>query len=138
MVHLSSAFGSGDDTTQVSLEGKLVGLNGDGDWLLVDGGLHLGDIVLWDTGRSLVGVESQLGVRLALEETGRTSVWVGFLALNEMSLGVHVGEDGVSSLASHVWEVGAVNDLLLGESGGLTGGNSVHTLEGSGGGESPA
>ena len=38
----SGSASAGDDTTRVSLEGELVGLDGDGDWSLGEGSSELG------------------------------------------------------------------------------------------------
>ena len=42
VIEVGSTSG-GDDTAGVGLEGKLIGFNGNGDWLLGDSSLHLGD-----------------------------------------------------------------------------------------------
>ena len=37
----------GDDTARVALEGELVGLDGNGDWSLADGGSELSTLGVW-------------------------------------------------------------------------------------------
>ena len=48
MVELGSASGGVEDSTGVSLEGRSVSLNGDGDDSLSNGGLELGNGVGWN------------------------------------------------------------------------------------------
>ena len=135
VVELGSAELGVHNTGLVLLEDRSVGLNGDGNWLLGNGGLELVNGSSWD---GLVGLDINLsGVLGGLAGSGSSGV--GVVALEV--LGVLLGVDESVGLPSTVASVGlgvAVNELLLGEGEELAGGDEVGTLDGSGGGESPA
>jgi len=133
VVELLSTSG-GDDTTGVSLEGELVGLNGDGDWSLVEGSLELGsgwgDIGETGNFTNTRGFDVRAG-------TVGTSVWVGGLELEWVGLDIFesvVHKTTVATLINFV----AIDELLLGEGLEFAGGKEFSTLDGTGGGESPA
>ena len=138
VVEVGTALLGVEDTTGVHLEDGLVGLDGDGDWLLGDGGLQSGDGSGWDV---LVGSNTNLtlgGIELA--GTGLTvsgGVWVGGLELLEV--GLEVGEGvGLPSTIASIGGLVAGDDLLLGEGEELAGLEEVSTLNSAGGGEGPA
>jgi len=125
---------SGNDTTGVHLEDGLVGLDGDGDWSLADGSLELGggggDIL--ETGN----LTNTLG-GLVLAGTVHTSVWVAGFELKWVALDVFEGVVHETTVATLV-DLVAVDELLLGEGLEFAGGKEFSTLDGTGGGESPA
>ena len=136
VVEVLSASG-GDDTTSVALEDELVGLDGNGDWSLGDGSLELGgrlgDVLEASDLTNTLGF-----VVLALSSHASTGgVWVIALELKWVGLDVLEGvvhKTTVAALVNHV----AVDELLLGEGLELAGGKEFSTLDGTGGGESPA
>jgi hypothetical protein len=123
------------DTGFVLLEDGSVGLNGDGDWSLGNGGLQLGNGSSWDGGIGLdINFTGVLG-----SSAGLVSSLVGVVVLEVLSLllGVFEGVRLPSTVASIGGGV-AINELLLGEGEEVSGGDEVSTFNGSGGGESPA
>ena len=139
VVELGSALGGGDDTGGIGLEDRLVGLDGDGNWssgkssLEVSTGGILNDILEASNFTDSLG-----GVEFALvPEMVGTSVWIvtlehewGFLDVFESV----VHETTVATLVNFV----AVDELLLGEGFESSSGKEFSTLDGTGGGESPA
>ena len=129
---------AGQHTGGIELEAGLVGLNGDRHGLLGDGGAEsigvlLGDIVVSGDGSSgsarrrlARAVGSLVGVRLLSAQT---------TVVDDVLEGV-VHEATVAALVAVA--AGAVNELLLGERHQLAGGDLSDTLDGAGGGESPA
>ena len=138
MVELGSARGGGDNTTGVGVEDGLVGLDGDGGWGLGDGGLQLGDGVGWDV--SVRGNTDLTlgGIIFAGAGLSRSrGVWVSGLEL--LKLGLEVGEGvGLPSTLTSVRGLVAGDDFLLGEGEKGSGLEEMSTLDGAGGGESPA
>ena len=143
VVEVGSALVGGEDTGLVGLEDVLVGLNGDSEGLGVEGSHHLG----WGGwGDVNVGGNSNIGggalvVSASASLAGAGGVWVDGLELGVVAiLVVLVGAVLETTIAAvvAVLDVGAVNELLLGEAQELARGNEVSTLEGTGGGESPA
>lgn len=138
VVEVGTAGSAIEDTTGVHLEDGLVGLDGDGGGGLLDGSLELGDGVGLD-----VGVGGNLNLLLGgdgLAGTGGASAGsVGVVRLELLSVGLEVVE-GVALPATVAAVRGLVagDDLLLGEGEELTGLEEVGTLNGAGGGESPA
>jgi hypothetical protein len=127
----------GDDSGSVGLEGNLVGLNGNSDWLFVDGSLELVNAVLWNINESLDVSDNLGGIVLASSVSG--SVWVRSLTLNTLTLDVSEGIVHETTVAAHVsLSLRAVNKLLLRVGVELLGSNELSTLDGSGGRESPA
>jgi len=126
------------DTTGVHLEDGLVGLDGDGDWGLGDGSLQLGDGVGWDV--SVRGNTDLTlgGIIFAGAGLSRSrGVWVSGLEL--LKLGLEVGEGvGLPSTLTSVRGLVAGDDFLLGEGEKGSGLEEMSTLDGAGGGESPA
>jgi len=139
VIHLSSALGGGDDTTGVLMEGWLVSLNTNGDWLLGNGSLKLIWGVLWNILR-LGDLNLTFGlVVLAVEEWGLGSVWVVGLGLHGVALGVLEGSVWHTTVATKVAiEVGAVNELLFGEGDEVASGEEMSTFHSTGGRERPA
>jgi len=136
VIELGTASG-GDDTTGVSLENGLVGLDGNGDWVLGDGGEHLGLVTLLDISVGLDVTLTLGGLVLALSLSG--SVLVVRLEHEWGLLDVLEGVVHETTVAAHVTEgAGAVNKLLLGVGLEGSGGEEHSTLDGTGGGESPA
>jgi len=127
----------GDDTTGVSLEGELVGLNGNGDWSDGEGGLKL----VWGSwGHIDESGNLTLGLRSIISAGALVSgVWVSGLELDSLGLNVLEGVVHKTTIAAHVSvAAGAVNELLLRVGLQVSGGDELGTLDGSGGGESPA
>jgi len=138
VVKRGTAGGAVEDTTGVHLEDVLVGLDGDGDGGLVNGSLELGDGVSGN-----VGVAGNLDLLEGLVGLAGTSLagagGVGVVRLELLSVGLEVVE-GVA-LPATVATVGGLvarDNLLLreGEEGASL--EEVSTLDGAGGGESPA
>jgi len=124
----------GDDSLGVVLEGRLIGLDGDGDWLLVEGSLKLVNGVGLNIGESGNLSLSLGGVVLALSLLG--SVGVVRLELKWVLLDVLEGVVHESTVASHVSEGSrAVDELLLGVGLELSGLHEHSTFDGTGGGE---
>ena len=135
MVEVGSASSRVEGSSFVSLEDGGVGFDGDGGWSLGDGGLELGNGVGLNLDVGL-NVDLTLGL-VVLAGTLSGSVWVGTLELLTVGLDVVEGVGLPSSLASVRGGV-AVDDLLLGEAQKVSGGNLMVSLNGGGGGESPA
>ena len=143
VIEVGSALGGGEDTGMVGLEDHLVGLDGNGERLSVEGSLHLGAVGWGD-----VDIAGDLngGGGEGLSEAGggvitvSRGVWVDGLELSGVALVVSVGTRLETTIAAHVAvsDGGAVNELLLGEGEELTSGNEVGTFDGTSGGESPA
>jgi len=136
VVEGGSAGGGGEDTTGILLEDSLVGLDGDGNWALVEGGLELVWVLGLD-GLVSGGTDGSLGFVVFAGAAIFGNVWVVGLGLEWGSLGVEEGKGHGTTIASMV-QPGAVNELGLGEGDEVSGGNEVSTLQGTGGGESPA
>ena len=139
VVEGGSALGRGNDTRGVHLEDRLVGLNGDGNWSSSEGSLKVSTGgVLFDIGESNDFTNSLGGIILALvPEMVSSSVWIVSLEhewalLDVLESVVH--KTTVATLVNFV----AVDELLLGEGLKFAGGNEFSTLDGTGGGESPA
>ena len=138
MVEVGAAGGRVKDTRLVELERKGVGLDGDGDGLLGNGGLELRDGVGGDVGIGVNEVGLLGGIRAAAAgDAGARGVRIVSLGLIGGLL--EVLESGVlpATLAT-VGDGVAGNDLLLGHGDELTGVDGVGALEGGDGGESPA
>jgi len=133
-----------EDTAGVSLPGGSVGLNEDGEGLLGESGLHLGDVAGEDGGDLLVSDAGAGDGGLArLGGGGRSGgVAVGSLGIGGVSAGVVLhggcGPSTVATVGAVVSTVGAINELLLGEGLELSGSDAVSAFESSNGGESPA
>ena len=138
VIELSSASGSGKDTSLVSLESNFVGLDGNRDGGFIEGSLELVRVVGGDhgvsgglNGGSLNGrvassnLSSSRGVRVVSLEDG-----VVVLVESE-------GEGHGATIASVV-KLGARDELLLGEGEEFLGGNEMGSFHSSGGGERPA
>lgn len=138
VVEVGSAS-SGDDTTGVSLEGVLVGLNGNGDWSFSEGSLHLGDRVGWDVSESRDGTNTLgFGVSAGSSASRSGGVWVVRLEHEWVSSGDVLESVVHESTIATVVLGGAGNELLLREGFEGSGGNGISTFDGTGGGESPA
>jgi hypothetical protein len=144
VVELSAASVAGQNTRFVVLEDGLVGLNGDGEGLSVNGRLHLGDVVGGDIS---VGEHSNIGggggIVLAGAASSEPSGGVGVDGLFSGVIAilvvlVSVGLETTTAAVVAVGTSGALNELLLRESLELTSCDVVGTLKAAGGGESPA
>ena len=143
VIEVGSALGGGEDTGLVGLEDELVGLDGNGERLIVEGSLHLGAVGWGDV--DIAGDLNGSGGE-GLSEAGggvitvSRGVWVDGLELSGVALVVVVGTSLETTIAAQVAvsDGGAVNELLLGEGEELTSGNEVGTFDGTSGGESPA
>ena len=135
MVELGSASRAGDDTSSVTLEGNLIGLDGNRDWSLGNSGLELSRAHRLDILESSNFTNTLRGIVFADSISG--SVRIVSLELKRSSLNVLESVVHETTIASVVL-LGAVNELLLGV--GLEGssGNILSTFNGTGGGESPA
>ena len=114
------AAGSGvEDTAGVGLEDTFVGLDGDGDWLLSDGGHQLRDAVRCDislSGDSYIGVHAGAVLAGLLGGVGARGVGVGRLELSVVSLVVDHGTihgSTIASVGAVCATIGAVDKLLL-------------------------
>ena len=142
VVEGSSAGSASEDTGGVHLEGSFVGLDGNGNWLLGEGGLEL----LWGVlGDVSVGADSDLTLGEQVGLAGSSGaitggVWVDGLLNHSVALSVLEGLVHKTTVAAKVLQeaVVALNELLLREGKEFSRGNEVSTLEGTGGGEGPA
>jgi len=136
MVQVGTARSS-EDTRGIELEGGLVSLDGDGDGAdSADGGQQVGlgaglDVLV--RGQS-GGLGAGLGARL-LDALVRVSGLLADAVLDDpLESVVHQ-----TTVAAHVARrAGAVDQLLLRQRDQVLGGDGVSTLDGTGGGESPA
>jgi hypothetical protein len=136
VVEAGTTRSTGDDTRLVVLEDGSVGLNGDGNGLLVEGGLELGGGLLGDKGvRFSTNTASVLTL---LAGSISASVSVVRLVSEVVGLSVLVGVFLPATVATVVTVGSAVNELLLGERDELASGNEVSTLKTTSGWESPA
>ena len=120
------------------LEDGLVGLDGDRHWLLVDGSLELRDGFGWDVGVHL-NLNLSLGLVILARSSGTGSGGVWVITLELLKVGLEVSEGmGLPSTGASVGGGVAGDDLLLGKGEELSGLDEVSTLNGAGGGESPA
>ena len=135
VVKLGSASRSGEDTRLVHLEGRFVGLNGNGDGGLVKGSLKLVGVVGGDHGVS-GGCDggSGLGGIASSDLTGSRGVRVVSLEDGGVALVESEGEGHGATVASVV-KLGARDELLLREGEEFAGGNEVSSFHGTGGGE---
>jgi hypothetical protein len=135
VVEVGSAELGVQDSGFVGLEHGSVGLNGDGNWSLGNGGLQLVDGLSWDGG---IGLDIDLSGVLG-GSAGLVNGLVDVVVLEVLSLLLGVDEGvGLPTTVASVGGGVAINELLLGEGEEFTGGDEVSTLDGSGGGESPA
>jgi len=136
VIELGSALSRVEDSTGVSLEDRSVGLDGDGNWSLGNGGHEGGgrsslDVVLRSDHTDLSGV----GGGSARSVSG--GVLVVRLEGEVVGGRVSHGEVLPSTIASVAGGV-AINELLLGEGEEVGVLDGVVSLKGSNGGESPA
>jgi len=129
------AAGSGEHTTRVELESRLIGLNGDRDGARLD---HVGQVGFIASG--IVGVRFDRGDRGAgLASTIDTLVRIrGFRADavgNDVLKGI-IHQPTIASLVTI--RGGAIHELLLREGHQGASGDLVSTFHGASGGESPA
>lgn len=138
VVEVGTALGGVEDTGLVHLEDELVGLNGDGSWLLGNGGLELVDGVGLDVGvaRDLDLLEGLVGLAGA-GGTSTRGVWVVSHQFIWVSLQVVEGRVLPTTVAAERGLV-ARDNLLLGELEELAGLEEVSTLDGADSGEGPA
>ena len=139
VVEVGSAGWGVEDTAVVHLEDGLVGLDGDGDDSLVEGGLELRDAVAWHVGVSSdadLTSRGELGVAVS-GSSGSGGVWV--VRLKSLWAGLEVLEGLVlpSTLASVARGL-ARDELLLGEGEEGSSLDLMGSLDASGGTESPA
>mmetsp|Transcript_26780 Transcript_26780/g.31451 ORF Transcript_26780/g.31451 Transcript_26780/m.31451 type:complete len:265 (-) Transcript_26780:212-1006(-) len=137
VVELGTAIGS-DDAAAVPLEDLLVGLDGDRDGALRDGGLQSlrvlgGHIDVASDGNFGLGAV----VAAALEDAPALVGVVG-LGLERVRLSPLEGAVHHATHAAEVAVVGAIDELLLREGEKLTGGEEVGTFHGASGREGPA
>ena len=135
VVELGSAGSGVHNTRLVLLEDGSVGLNGDGNWLFGNGGLELGNRLLWDGG--VLGDGDLTGVLGSFAGLGSGGIGVVILEVLGVLLGVDESVGLPSTVATGRLGV-AVNELLLGEGEEISGGEEVGTFDGTGSGESPA
>jgi len=129
-----------DDTTAISSELVIFGLDGDGEWSFSDGSLHVSDSVsnldkaLWDL---------LCWLTLLLASALSCLVWVVTVRDATLLFDGEVGpgwmvETTVAAIAAARGVCDAINELLLRESHNVTLSNEIGTLHGSSSGESPA
>jgi len=136
VVEVGAASLAVHDTLGIELENSARGVNGDAGWLLVDGGLDLGDALLWN---NRVALHSNLllgSLSLACSVSAGVAV-VGF-ELDFGLLSILEGPNFKTAIAAFVAALGAINKLLLRKLQKLTGLDGVRALHGSDGGEGPA
>jgi len=127
-----------EDTTRVELEDEGVGLDGNGDWAVSDGGLEgLGAV----GGNSVAASGGHDDLALAVSAVlvvGDIGV-IGLL-LHAVVVGVLEGSAHVTTVATEVsvLTAGAIDELLLGQLVELTVLDLVSALHGTNGGEGPA
>ncbi len=136
VVEVGSAL-SGEDSARVELESVLVGLNGNGNWLL---GHSLGKLSL--------RVDGDVSVRVNVGGDGARLAGAGItgsVRVRSLSADTLVGDDvleGVvhkSSIARHISLIlGAIHELLLRKADELILGDEPGSLDGSSGGKGPA
>ncbi len=136
VVKVDTTGSTGDDTSLVVLEDRSVGLNGDGNGLLVEGGLELGGGLFGDEGEGFSTNTASIGSSLA--RTVSAGVLVVRLVGEMVGLSVSVSVFLPATVATEVTVGGAINELLLGERDELASGNEVSTLKTTSGGEGPA
>lgn len=133
MVERSSALGRVEDSSLVALEDRSVGLDGDGDWSLLDGGLE---------GSNGFGSNGVVGGGRDVSGDGLAgSVFGGVwpLSLGGEWVGLGVGKSiGLPSTTATRAGGGAGNNLLLREAQELSLGNLVVSLDGGDSREGPA
>ena len=140
VVKLGSAGGTSDDTTGVALEGHSVGLDGNRDGLLGNGGLEGssgsvgGDIVVGGDGNLTTGFH---GLVAGSGNARSGGVRIGGLLNQGGGLGILESVVHQTTIAARV-DGGALDELFLGEGDKVASGNEVSTLQRSGGGEGPA
>jgi hypothetical protein len=124
-----------DNTTGVVHESVLLGIDGDGNWSLLDGGLQGRGGV----GRNFVDVGDRDMTRIAAGVAGSVSGSVSVVGLEILSVGLNVvhGIFLPSTVATSARGV-AVNNLLLGERDEVSSGDSVVSLNSASGREGPA
>ena len=131
----SRALGLGDNTTGVVHESGLLGIDGDGNWSLLDGGFQ---------GRGRVGRDfmntgdvNLSGVLGGVASSVSGSVGVVLLEVLGVRLDVVHGVFLPSTVATSASGV-AVNELLLSKRHEVSSGNLVVSLHGANSGEGPA
>jgi len=99
VVELGSALSRVEDTTRVHLEDGFVSLNGDGSWLLGDGGLEL---INRSSGNVGVGGDLNLSVSLVNMAVAASwgDIWVGGLGILLVSLKIGEGVGLPSTVAT--------------------------------------
>jgi len=139
VIGASSTLGVVEDSGAVLLEDSLVSLDGDGDWLLGNSGLHLGNVGGEDIGVGTGGAGTDTGRLGSIVRASAILGGVGVGSLGFSILGLEEVEGLVlpSSVATVVVG-GAVDELLLTEREESASGNLVGTFEGTSGGEGPA
>jgi len=138
VIEVSAALGGVQDTAGVHLEVGVGSINGDASWLLSNGSLELGDLLLWN---SLVGLNSNdfLGFDSLALFASFGFVWVVSLELKWVGLGIFEGPDFETTIAALVsGGAGAIDELLLGKLQELALVDEVRSLHGGNGGEGPA
>ena len=140
VVELGSAGGTSDNTTGVALEGHSVGLDGDRDGLLGNGGLEGstrsvgGDIVVASDGNGTALLHGSIASSGSASSRG---VRIGVLSDHGGLLGILESVVHQTTIAARV-DGGALDELLLREGDEVSSGNLMSTLHGTSGGESPA
>lgn len=139
MVKISSAIVRLDYTGGILLEDSLVSLDSSGNWSILDGCINIFTFaIIWDIGETSNFTDSLLGVKLAeVPEMVRCMVRIVRFKHERMFLDVFesvVHDTTVAGMVSFV----TVEELLLREGLECAGLNGFSTLNGTGGGESPA
>jgi hypothetical protein len=138
MIERGTASVSGDDTSLVTLEGNLIGLNSNRDGALHEGSHKLSLLTVLNIVISGGTNDTLILLVSAAEEAMRLgNVRIVRFGLERVGLGVGEGSVHHTTVAAHV-QPGAVNQLLLGEGDEVTGLDLVSALEGTSGGERPA
>jgi hypothetical protein len=112
----------------------LVSLDTDGDWVSQNGSLEGSSGVLLDT---LPSTDDLLGLNLLLTSSISGGVWISSFGWDTVLLDPSQSVGHLTTVTSVVTVLGAVNQILLGESGQSTSSELVSTFNGTGSGESP-
>ena len=134
VIELGAALGAGKDTALVGLEDHLVGLDGNGKRLSVEGSLHLCRFARCDVyvcGHGGIASFSGAVLAAAFLAATRGVLVVRLLHGVEAGLVVFVGVVLKTTVAAHVavFDSSAVNELLLREGEEFAGGNEVSALK---------
>ena len=117
MIEVGTAVGVSEDTGVVELEAKLVSLDGNGQWVHGEGGLHGGWIVRGDGNEGFTGSGGGANWSVwarVVAGTILSGVWGGALVVGIVA-GVVSESSGLVTAIAAERKLNAVNELLLGK-----------------------